>query len=123
MAASGTSGVTTKIRTKEDAEKQTEQFFQKHDNVFEPILDIIEPGNAALVREWIEALRGMNMQHVLNLEALGAWEARAETAELVGRVQLTNAHDTIKKLTAEKAQLQDELAETKKQVNHLTKLG
>ena len=43
MAASGTSGVTTKIRTKEDAEKQTEQFFQKHDNVFEPILDIIEP--------------------------------------------------------------------------------
>ena len=98
MAASGTSGVTTKIRTKEDAEKQTEQFFQKHDNVFEPILDIIEPGNAALVREWIEALRGMNMQHVLNLEALGAWEARAETAELVGRVQLTNAHDTIKKL-------------------------
>ena len=91
--------------------------------MFEPILDIIEPGNAALVREWIEALRGMNMQHVLNLEALGAWEARAETAELVGRVQLTNAHDTIKKLTAEKAQLQDELAETKKQVNHLTKLG
>ena len=82
MAASGTSDVTTKIRTKEDAEKQTEQFFQKHDNVFEPILDIIEPGNAALVRHFLA-------RRLLQLVCVAEVAALASTP--VGRFDLEDA--------------------------------
>jgi hypothetical protein len=69
-----------------------------------------EKGQSAQMRkEFDEILAGLNDAYLKKIKALYDLEARAETAELVGRVQMTNAQNTINKLTAENAQLQADL--------------